>query len=312
MLNRGDGMQNALSEREQKYYLAAFKTKGTEKLCCENGIRLFQFADVHCKATDEVNALHEQWCDEITFVYSGEGEIIHNGLRLPVKRGQLHLCFKGDLHQVIPSKAAPLRFYCIGFTLNKDNPISTLFAEAHSRIEASHSAVLSDCNDLLSPFETVLESLYERQQDEISQAVAVNALNYIISSACNRFLEKQCGDTSNIPTKDSLLFYIVSYLKNNVYNIDALKLLANDTGYSYSYLSHLFSDRMGQSLKGFFAALRMNAATELLRKKSVTEVAEILGYSSIHSFTRAYKQLCGETPATAKEKLKRHSVSRYL
>ena len=304
-------MKNALSLREQKYYLAAFKTKGTEKLSCENGLRLFQFADVHCKTTDEVNAPHEQWCSEITFVYGGQGEIIHNGLRLPIKSGQIHLCFKGDLHQVIPSKTSPMRFYCVGFEINKNNPLSTLFLKAREKIEATHGSVLGDCSDLLSAFETVLGALYERERDEVSAASALSALNYIITAVCNRFLERREG-TSKIPEKESLLFYMVSYLKNNVYKIDALKDLSEDTGYSYSYLSHLFSDRMGQSLKNFFTALRMNAATELLRQKSVTEVSEILGYSSIHAFTRAYKALCGETPGSAKEKLNKNSVSKYL
>ena len=304
-------MQNALSEREQKYYLAAFKTKGTQKLSCGNGIQLYQFADVHCKTTDEVNAPHEQWCNEITFVYSGKGEIVHNGLRFPIKSGQIHLCFKGDLHQVIPSKTSPMRFYCIGFKLDKNNPISVLFEKVSKKLEATHNTLLEDCSDLLAAFETVLGSLYGKEQDEVSSAVALGALNYIIAAVCNRFLQSREG-TSNISEKESLLFYIVSYLKNNVYNIDALKKLAEDTGYSYSYLSHLFSEKMGQSLKGFFAALRMNAATELLRQKSVTEVAEILGYSSIHSFTRAYKALCGETPGSAKEKLNKNTVSRYL
>ncbi len=304
-------MKNALSLREQKYYLAAFKTKGTEKLSCENGLRLFQFADVHCKTTDEVNAPHEQWCSEITFVYSGQGEIIHNGLKLPIKSGQIHLCFKGDLHQVIPSKTSPMRFYCVGFELNKNNPLSTLFLKTREKIEATHGSVLGDCSDLLSAFETALGSLYERERDEVSTASALSALNYIITAVCNRFLERREG-TSKIPEKESLIFYMVSYLKNNVYKIDALKGLSEDTGYSYSYLSHLFSSRMGQSLKNFFTALRMNAATELLRQKSVTEVAEILGYSSIHAFTRAYKGLCGETPCSAKEKLNKNSVSRYL
>lgn len=305
-------MQNALSEREQKYYLAAFKTKGTIKLASNNGISLYQFADVHCKVTAEVNAIHEQWCDEITFVYSGEGEIIHNGLRYPIKAGRIHLCFKGDLHQIIPSKTAPLRFYCIGFTINPENPIRELFSKAKERVEQSHQSILKDCSDLLPAFQSVLDALYEKHQDEVLQATALSSLNYIISSACNRLLQKQLGDSSNISTKDSLLFYIVSYLKNNVYNIDALKQLSLDTGYSHSYLSHLFSKQMGQSLKDFFAALRMNSATELLRKKTVTEVSEMLGYSSIHSFTRAYKQFCGETPATAKEKLNKHNISKYF
>lgn len=312
MLNWGEDVQNALSEREQKYYLAAFKTKSKMKLASNNGISLYQFADVHCKATEEANALHEQWCDEITFIYSGEGEIVHNGLRFPVKAGRIHLCFKGDLHQVISSKTSPLRFYCLGFSVDKQNPVKELFLKATERVEISHNAVLKDCSDLLPAFQSVLGALYEKEQDEVSQAVALSSLNYIISSVCNRLLQKQAGDSSNISTKDSLLFYIISYLKNNVYNIDALKQLSVDTGYSHSYISHLFSQKMGQSLKVFFSALRMNTATELLRKKTVTEVSEMLGYSSIHAFTRAYKQFCGETPATAKEKLIKHNISKYL
>lgn len=305
-------MENALSEREQKYYLAAFKTNRKEKLFCHNGLNLYQFADVHCKTTDEVNALHEQVCNEITFVYSGQGEVIHNGLRIPIKSGQIHICFKGDLHQIIPSKTAPLRFYCLGFTLDSNNPISVLLNKVRERIELNHNSVTGEFTDLLSAFADVLGVFYEKEKDEVSTAVALSALNYIIATVCNRFLENRNGDTSTITTKDSLLFYMVSYLKNNVYKIDALKQLSGDTGYSYSYLTHLFSDKMGGSLKAFFAALRMNAATELLRKKSVTEVSEILGYSSIHAFTRAYKNLCGETPNMAKEKLNKSSVSKYL
>ena len=88
--------------------------------------------------------------------------------------------------------------------------------------------------------------------------------------------------------------------------------MPEDTGYSYLYLSHFFSQKMGKSLKSFFTVLRMNTATELLRKKRVTEVAEILGYSSIHSFSRAYKQFCDEAPVNAKEKLFSNDITKYI
>ena len=304
-------MKNALTQREQKFYHAAFKTTEIEKIHCENGIKLLQFSDVHCKITDEVNEMHKQWCDEITFAYSGKSEIIHNGLRFPIKSGQLHLCFKGDLHQVIPSKTSPLRFYCIGFRLDEDNPLYALLRKVKEKIETTHSSVLDGCSDLLTAFEMAFRALNEQEYNDIAVATAVNSLNYIIASICNRFLEKN-ESTSNITEKESLLFYMVSFLKNNVYKMDALKLLSQDTGYSYSYLSHLFSNTMGQSLKRFFSSLRMSVATELLQKKSVTEVSELLGYSSIHSFTRAYKEFCGETPVSVKEKLSENSVTKYL
>jgi AraC-like DNA-binding protein len=164
---------------------------------------------------------------------------------------------------------------------------------------------------LITVFETALNALYEKDRNEVSSAIAINALNYIITSVSQRFLLSH-ESTNNISLQESLLVYIMRYLKNNIYKIDALKDLSEDTGYSYPYLSHLFSQKMGQSLKSFFTVLRMNTATELLRKKRVTEVAEILGYSSIHSFSRAYKKFCDETPCNAKDKLEDNDITKYI
>ena len=300
-----------MNEKSSAYYLAAFQTTKKQKLMCNNGIELFQFADVHCKTTGEAGPLHQQWCHEITFVYSGQGEIIHNGIKLPIRSGQIHLCNKGTFHQVIPSSISLMRFFCIGFNLDEENPLNKMLNQVFEKIEKTQNPIINDCVDLITVFETALNSLYEKEKNEITDAVAINALNYIITSVSKRFLTS-IDSTNNISLQESLLVYIISYLKNNIYKIDALKDLSEDTGYSYPYLSHLFSQKMGQSLKGFFTVLRMNTATELLRKKRVTEVAEILGYSSIHSFSRAYKKFCDETPCSAKDKLEDNDITKYI
>ncbi|MBQ7799744.1 MAG: AraC family transcriptional regulator [Oscillospiraceae bacterium] len=306
-------MNNSLSEREQKSYLAVFKAKDNIVFGSNNNIKVFQFVDVHCRTSNDGGNEHRQWCNEITFVYSGEGEIVHNSERYKIKSGDVHLCFKDELHQVIPSKTSPLRFYCLGFSLDKGNPLGELFKKAKERFEGGASPVLSGLINLQTAFQTAMADMYSGEKTAVSEAVISNSLNFILAAVLSAFLNKSNSATDNISMKDSLLFNIVSYLKNNVYNIDALKNLPEDTGYSYSYISHLFSSRMGQSLKEFFASLRISEATELLKVKSVTEVSSLLGYSSIHAFTRAYKQMCGETPSEAKEKLnKKSDVSLYL
>ncbi len=300
-----------LSEKNSKYYLAAFQTKKFEKLNSENGINLYQFADVHCKTTGEKGPLHQQWCNEITLCYSGQGEIIHNGIKIPFKSGQIHLCPKGTFHQVLPSNTSPMNFFCIGFVLEENNPVFSVLNRVFENIENRQTPVINGCTDLIPAFETALNALYEKERDEYSTAVAVNAIGYIISSVCNRFLVKG-ESTSNISAQESLLFYIIDYLKKNVYDINALKKLPEDMGYSYPYLSHMFSKKMGQSLKNFFTVLRMNTATELLKKKNVTEVSEILGYSSLHAFSRAYKQFCDESPSRMKDKISKIDITKYI
>lgn len=288
-------MKNTMSPREQQYYYAVFKLMDIMELEANNQIKLFQIADVHCKTSNDSLNQHKQWCHEITFVYGGEGVILHNGHEQSIKSGHVHICFDEDIHQIIPSKSSPLRFYCIGFTLSPENPLSELLSEVQRRITPEHS-VLSGCADLQNAFRTALGALYTEQQNEITKAVAANTLNYIISTVLSGFLNKDPGGHDNISIKESLLYYVISYLKNNVYRINALSSLSEDTGYSYSYLSHLFSQRMGQTLKSFFASIRMDAADKLLLEKSVTEVSDLLGYSSVHAFSRAYKSVRGCPP----------------
>ncbi len=288
-------MRNTMSPREQQYYYAVFKSMDIMELESENKIRLFQFADVHCKTSNDSLNRHKQWCHEITFVYGGEGVILHNGHSQPIKSGQVHLCFDEDIHQIIPSTSSSLRFYCIGFTLPPANPLSSVLEEARARIAPDRS-VLSGCADLQKAFHTTLGALYTEDQNEVTRAVAANTINYIISTVLGGFLNKESGGYGNISTKESLLYYVTSYLKNNVYQINALSHLSEDTGYSYSYLSHLFSQKMGQTLKSFFASIRMDVADKLLSEKSVTEVSELLGYSSVHAFSRAYKSVRNHSP----------------
>jgi mannose-6-phosphate isomerase-like protein (cupin superfamily)/AraC-like DNA-binding protein len=253
-------MDHALTEREQKNYLAVFRTKHNQLnsavYSSDNAIHVLQFVDVHCKTSNKGGVAHRQWCDEITFVYSGEGEFIHNSTKHTIKSGQIHLCFQDDWHQVLPSKNSPLRFYCLGFSVDEPNPLCQALQKAKAEIEKTGNPVLSDCLGLLPAFQTVMAATYSAECDPLSEAAVSNTLNYIIYTVVSGFLGKALAQTDNISMKDSLLFNVVSYLKNNVYNMDALQKLPEDMGYSYSYLSHIFSDRMGQSLKEFFAALR--------------------------------------------------------
>ena len=293
----GLAMKNTMSPREQQYYYAVFKSMDITELASNNELKLFQFADVHCKTSNDSLNQHKQWCHEITFVYGGEGVILHNGHEQHIKSGQVHICFDEDIHQIIPSKSSPLRFYCIGFTLAPSNPLATLLDEARARITPDHS-VLGGFADLQKAFRSALGALYTEEQTEVTKAVAANTLNYIISTVLSGFLNKDPCGYDNISIKESLLYYVISYLKNNVYQINALSRLPEDTGYSYSYLSHLFSQKMGQTIKSFFASIRMDTADKLLLEKSVTEVSDLLGYSSVHAFSRAYKSVRGYAPHT--------------
>lgn len=193
-----------------------------------------------------------------------------------------------------------MKFYCIGFTLDRDNPLYPLREEVRAKISDGGSAIISDMSGLSDAFQNIL-SLFSRQDfDHTSEHIVTSTLNYIIATVFSSLLGKKQEKYHNMSMNDNLVLYIVSFLRNNLFDPEALSRLSTDTGYSYSYLSHTFSRKMGESLKSFFYTLRMNIASELLKEKSVTEVAGMLGYSSIHSFSKAYKNFHSSSPKNSK------------
>lgn len=54
---------------------------------------------------------------------------------------------------------------------------------------------------------------------------------------------------------------------------------------------------MGEPLKEYFTRRRFERATQLLEDgMSVTQIADMLGYKSIHSFSRAFTRRFGVSP----------------
>lgn len=79
--------------------------------------------------------------------------------------------------------------------------------------------------------------------------------------------------------------------------------MATVAGQSRAVFSKQFSELMGQSAMQYVGQWRMKLATQMLKEgqKSVTEIAELVGYSSEVSFRKAFKQITGQTPGEARK-----------
>lgn len=76
----------------------------------------------------------------------------------------------------------------------------------------------------------------------------------------------------------------------------SLEGIAMQFDYSKYYLDRCFKDAYGISLIAYRNEKRMQLAKELLTKKSVSDVSETLGFSSIYVFSRAFKNHYGVAP----------------
>ena len=68
--------------------------------------------------------------------------------------------------------------------------------------------------------------------------------------------------------------------------------------FSRSYLERLFYEEMNCGIKQYFMQMKVERAKELISERhySFTEIASMLGFNSIHYFSRTFKKYTDMTP----------------
>ena len=92
---------------------------------------------------------------------------------------------------------------------------------------------------------------------------------------------------------------LIGYIAANCYSGEfSTAIMAEEFKMSLPYLSQYFKKHMNRNLSDYVTELRISRAKELLRETDlpIREVAESVGYFSVNSFIRRFKQMAGCTP----------------
>ena len=91
---------------------------------------------------------------------------------------------------------------------------------------------------------------------------------------------------------------IIDYLKHNLQTTITLADVSAYVGVSRSQLSKMFLRSTGKSVMQYLRELRIEEAKFMIRRQNAnfTEIAHQLGYSSIHHFSRQFKDITGMSP----------------
>ena len=100
------------------------------------------------------------------------------------------------------------------------------------------------------------------------------------------------------PVKYDTINSVFEYCKNNYHLKITQKDVADALFISKSYISHIFCCKLKINFCDYLNMLRINEACRLLSqsRKSVIEISEECGFSSLRSFNRAFLKHRGMTP----------------
>ena len=105
--------------------------------------------------------------------------------------------------------------------------------------------------------------------------------------------------------EDALIKLIEAFMVENLYTPLTLSDICTKFYIGKSQLCKLFSEHFGDGPIEHYKRLKIAEAKKLLllEEHSVTRIADLLGFSSIHNFSRSFKNAVGISPTEYKRKL---------
>ena len=92
---------------------------------------------------------------------------------------------------------------------------------------------------------------------------------------------------------------VSAYLGNHINEHISIEQICRDNLVGRSQLQKIFKEQCDLGIIEYFSPLKINASKELIRTRHMnfTQIAEQLGYTSIHYFSRQFKKITGMTPS---------------
>jgi AraC-like DNA-binding protein/mannose-6-phosphate isomerase-like protein (cupin superfamily) len=259
---------------------------------------LYQIGDLGCDGGYSTGA-HKQFCHEISYIVSGKGVFSTDGVEYGVKKGDVYLNRPGEVHDVVADKVDPVRYFYAAFSLRDEEAESGVLHSVVAGLDGVINPCTPDRYDLYTPFVSIFNELINGKR--YSESMIESCLRQLIILAFRDYCEGTQDGYAPKPSMErsrQLVYDIVNYIDSNLCKIGDLSDICARFDYSYSYLSHVFSRVMEQSLQEYYDGKRFETAASWLGSGSlsVTDIAEKLHYQSIHSFSRAFRQRFGMSP----------------
>lgn len=266
-------------------------------------VSLCQIGDLSCYGGYEIPK-HEQFCYEISYIVSGKGMYYTNNVAYPVKEGDIYLNLPGESHYGIADRNDPFRYFYLGFDFCKTEDMDNSFVHINKMFNQKKMPLVQDKLDVKYYFTNIFNELVNIKDN--SHIMIKSYLHQIIILVYRNFFEaweNEYAPEKFVDKTKQVIYQVIHYIDHNLHAVEELSQFSEKLGYSYSYISHLFSKETGLTIQEYYNKKRFEKAVELLKdgKHSITEIAASLKYQSIHSFSRAFRRTTGIAPSQYQE-----------
>lgn len=225
---------------------------------------------------------------------SGKAKILINDQEYYVNQGDTVIINSGDLHRIGVTDGSTL-YSCL--ILNID-----LCLEWGFDITKLHFANIINTAEITQLCSKIEAEFYHKATG-YKQMVTAHSIEFLTLLTRNYLSPITESDTEN-QKKTDLTRRVIKYISQNYEKDINLGIISRDLGYNRFYLSHTFTECMGISIIDHLNRTRIHKAQKMLIRNeySISEIAELCGFSGTSYFSTAFKKATGCSPMQYKKR----------
>ena len=251
---------------------------------------------------------HDFW--ELVCVDRGEIDALAGDRRLTLKKGNILFHKPNEFHNVLTNGKVSPSLVVIGFECH--SPAIKSFEDQLMSVQDTEKELLAQIIvEARNTFSGRLDDPYQEELIFNSEPLTFGSaqlishyleqlmihlyrryFSYSLPVRSSRFLaEASSGnDTYN---------RIVRYMEEHLGEHMTIDRICRDNLVGRSQLQKLFRDTKGCGVIEFFSMMKIDTAKQMIRDNQLnfTQIADRLGYNSIHYFSRQFKQITTMTPS---------------
>lgn len=224
---------------------------------------------------------------ELTYVDLGELHSVVDGQNLLLKQGELVIYGPNQWHMQYADAGVSPRFVTISFDVHG--------MELRPLLNRKFSASQSAAN--------LLQSMLREQahMDRFSNDIILSQLTLLLLHLLRESVQpsnSRIKGANVIQNENRIICRAQKYVTEHVFEKLSVPLVAAHVDVSPSYLNVLFQKNLQTSPGEYIRSIKLEQSKLMIRENSMsfTQIAAALQYSTVHHFSRQFKEKFGITP----------------
>ncbi|NJD02895.1 MAG: helix-turn-helix transcriptional regulator [Ruminiclostridium sp.] len=258
--------------------------------------------------------MHDFW--EFYYVDKGEIRVGIDDEIYNVLQGEMILCRPNEFHNILANDSSSniimIAFECKSKAMDyldkkvyclKKNEVNLIAEIFRSSFRGSATFFLSSNQIYSSGLDGIADPFFGCEQ-----YIKIN-LELLLLTLVNRkniYSETELSSPSKERNEDSIVERIIEYMHDNIRLNLVLEDICKFSNLGKTYLESIFKRKTGLGVIEYFKRLKISQAKLLIRNENynLSEISDLLDFSSISCFTRYFKQIEQMTPSEYAKSIK--------